>query len=517
MEIELKLLLAPADNAELRRHPLLAGVATRTQQLTAHYFDTPDLHLLRHGAGLRVRKEDGLWVQTMKAGGSVQSGLHQRNEWQGPVSRPWPQLGKLRKLIGNEQHWREVLSVKGLNDRLEALFEVVVQREIWLLAYASSQIELVLDCGHIVRKGQQVAINEIELELKHGAPEHLFALAMQLLERLPLQLSNVSKAERGYALCRQSGTQAVHARPVVLEAGATLVHARRAILHNCLEQVQANQLAVIHTDDPEALHQMRVGVRRLRSALKLFEPVAPCPASMHNDWRWLAQVLGAARDWEVLGSATLARIQASPGGPGALHDLPALVQAQVKVHRQQAALALQSPQYTRLQLEIARWLLQGAAHSGAADGAADNDGDGDGHGDDDSMAVTAYTYAQKTLHGLHKKLLRRARKMHDNDPASLHSTRIAAKRARYALEFFRSLYRGKALRQYLATLATTQETLGQHNDLVVAERLLHQLAQVHPQAAEHIAFARGYLQALQATQRTDLTGVRSSLRALPRF
>ncbi|MBY0555948.1 MAG: CYTH domain-containing protein, partial [Burkholderiaceae bacterium] len=148
MEIELKLLLAPADNAELRRHPLLAGVATRTQQLTAHYFDTPDLHLLRHGAGLRVRKEDGLWVQTMKAGGSVQSGLHQRNEWQGPVSRPWPQLGKLRKLIGNEQHWREVLSVKGLNDRLEALFEVVVQREIWLLSYASSQIELVLDCGH---------------------------------------------------------------------------------------------------------------------------------------------------------------------------------------------------------------------------------------------------------------------------------------------------------------------------------------------------------------------------------
>lgn len=501
MEIELKLLLAPADNGELRRHPLLAGVATRTQQLTAHYFDTPDLHLLRHGAGLRVRKEDGLWVQTMKAGGSVQSGLHQRNEWQGPVSRPWPQLGKMRKLIGDDQHWREVLAVNGLKDRLEALFEVVVQREIWQLSYAGSQIELVLDCGQIVRKGQQLAVNEIELELKHGAPEHLFALALQLLQRLPLQLSNVNKAERGYALCRQSGTQASHAQPVALEAGATLAQAWRAILHNCLQQVQDNQLAVIHSDDPEALHQMRVGVRRLRSALKLFAPVAPCPAGMYDNWRWLAQLLGAARDWEVLGSATLARIQASPGGPGALHDLPALVQAQVQEHRQQAALALQSPHYTRMLLELGRWLLQAAATG--------RDGDGD--------SVTALDFAQKTLHGLHKMLLKRARHMRDSDPASLHSTRIAAKRARYALEFFHSLFRGKALRQYLATLAASQQTLGQHNDLVVADHLLRQLAQLHPQAAEHSAFARGYLQALQVLQTSDLASVRSALHALPRF
>jgi len=503
MEVELKLLLAPEDNQTLRQHPLLAGLATRSQQLLAHYFDTPDLHLLRHGAGLRVRQEDGVWVQTMKAGGSAQSGLHQRNEWEGPVSRPWPQLGKLRKLIGEDAHWRKVLAAQQFKPRLEALFAVIVEREIWQLDFAGSQIELVLDCGHIERHGQQLPINEIELELKQGKPEHLFALALQLLERLPLQLSNTNKAQRGYSLCRQTGTQASHARPLTLATDATLAEARHAILFNCLQQVQDNEQAVIHTDHAEALHQMRVGVRRLRSALKLFRGVSPCPQQIRDDWRWLAQVLGHARDWEVLGSATLARVQASPGGPGGLHDLPALVQEQVVAQRQQAALALQSPRYTRLLLQMGYWLLAGSA-AGTGPGL-------------DTDSTSAADFSRHTMQRLHKTLLKRARRMNDTDAASLHRTRIAAKQARYALEFFRTLYRGKALRKYLATLEATQEALGRHNDLVVADHLLQQLGKEQKAAAAHIAFARGYLRALQQEQPADLQAVRAGLRDLPSF
>ena len=501
MEVELKLLLAPEHKQQLRQHPLLAGLATRSQTLVAHYFDTPDLHLLRHGAGLRVRQEDGVWVQTMKAGGSVQNGLHQRNEWEGRVSRPWPQLGKLRKLIGAEAQWLNVLAAPQFKQRLEALFAVIVEREIWQLDYAGSQIELVLDCGHIERHGQQLPLNEIELELKQGKPEHLFALALQLLERLPLQLSNVNKAQRGYALCRQSGTQAYHARGLTLAADATLDQARHAILFNCLQQIQDNEPAVVHTEHAEALHQMRVGVRRLRSALKLFGKVAPCPRQIKDDWRWLAQVLGQARDWEVLGSATMARIQASPGGPGSLHELPALVQQQVRTQRQQAAQALLSPRYTRLLLQMGQWLISG--------GTANKD-------------TRAADFSRHTMQRLRKTLLKRARHMasSDGDAESIHRTRIAAKQARYAVEFFRTLYRGKALRQFLATLEATQEALGQHNDLVVADRLLQQLdsaAQAAPASAAQIAFARGYLRALQAQQPADLQAVLADLSELPRF
>lgn len=523
MEVELKLLLAPEDNQALRQHPLLAGIATRSQQLVAHYFDTPDLHLLRHGAGLRVRKEDGVWVQTMKAGGSVQNGLHQRNEWEGPVSRPWPQLGKLRKLIGDDAHWLEVLAAPQFKSRLEALFAVIVEREIWQLDFAGSQIELVLDCGHIERHGQQVAINEIELELKQGKPEHLFALALQLLERLPLQLSNINKAQRGYSLCRQSGTQACHARPLTLTTDATLAEARYAILFNCLQQVQDNEQAVIHTDHAEALHQMRVGVRRLRSALKLLRGVSPCPQQIRDEWHWLAQVLGQARDWEVLGSATLARVQASPGGPGGLHDLPALVQQQVVTQRQQAAQALQSPRYTRLLLQMGYWLLTGSgAGSGSGAGIITSMGVGVGTGSGagiglDTSGISAAEFSRHTMQRLHKTLLKRAKRMSETDAASIHSTRIAAKQARYALEFFRTLYRGKALRKYLATLEATQEALGRHNDLVVADHLLQQLGKEQKVAAAHIAFARGYLRALQAEQPADLQAVRAGLRDLPSF
>lgn len=496
MEVELKLLIATPHHALLRQHPLLAGLATRKQSLLAHYFDTPDLYLARHGAGLRVRKEEGAWRQTMKAGGSVQNGLHQRHEWEGGVSRAQPQLGKLRKLVGADTEWRQLLAAPELKGQLQRLFSVTLERELWQLDFAGSQIELALDYGQIEHADQHVPISEIELELLRGQPAHLFALALQLLERVPLQLTNTNKAERGYALCfpaAPAGQQAQRARTLALPPDATLDAARQAIVHNCLQQIQDNQRGVIEGADSEALHQMRVGVRRLRSALTLFESVTPCSASMRADWRWLAQVLGRARDWDVLASSTLARIQASPVSPDRLCDLPLLVQAQGQAQRHTVLQALQSAHYTRMQLELGRWLLC------------------------ESPSIDALSYSRDTLRQLHKALLKRTRKMRDDDAASIHRTRIAAKRSRYALEFFRTLYRGKALRQYLATLARAQETLGQHNDLVVAERLLKKLGKQHRAAAAPIAYARGYLQALQATQPIDLAQLRAELHALPRF
>jgi CHAD domain-containing protein len=101
-----------------------------------------------------------------------------------------------------------------------------------------------------------------------------------------------------------------------------------------------------------------------------------------------------------------------------------------------------------------------------------------------------------------------------DDASSAHRTRIAAKRARYALEFFHSLYRAKGTHSYLKTLAAVQEELGRHNDLAVAGRLLQELAQQHPQAAGAIQFARGYLLAQQAAAPTELDAIRRSLHTL---
>ncbi len=495
MEVELKLLLSPADNELLLQHPLIAAHArapVRSQALSARYFDTPDLHLLRHGAGLRVRKIDGAWIQTMKAGGSVQSGLHRRNEWEGPVDRPWPRLGKLRKLIGDQQQWLDVLDGDDLKARLEPLFVVTVQRHSWELDVDGNHIELVLDHGHIERHGHQVPVNEIELELKHGDPASLFAFALQLQEQLPMRLSNTNKAERGYMLCRQTGTVPYRAQSVSLEPDATAADARLAILNNCLQHIQRNENAVIEGDDAETLHQMRVGVRRLRSALKLFEACAPCPPALQEDINWLGTELGAARDWDVLLASTLTHIQASPGGRNSVLDLQALALKTAHAKRRAAAQALLSQRYTRLLLTMGLWMQLPA----------------------EGLDEAATAFANRTMQRLHKKLLKRAQRMDDSAPETVHRSRIAAKRARYALEFFHSLYSGKALRSYLKTLSATQEELGRHNDLVVADRLLRELGQQHEAASATVQFARGYLQALQATQPADLATICADLQAL---
>lgn len=127
---------------------------------------------------------------------------------------------------------------------------------------------------------------------------------------------------------------------------------------------------------------------------------------------------------------------------------------------------------------------------------------------------SALDFSRETLQRLHKSLLKRAKRMSEDDPASAHRTRIAAKRGRYALEFFHTLYRTKGTRAYLKTLAAVQEELGQHNDLVVADHLLQELAQRHPQSVGAIQFTRGYLVAQQSTQAADLDAIRQRLQAL---
>jgi inorganic triphosphatase YgiF len=497
MEVELKLLLSPADNDKLRQHPLLTAHARaqpRVQQLSARYFDTPDLHLMRHGAGLRVRKaDDGSWTQTMKAGGSVHSGLHQRNEWEGQVDRPWPRLGKLRKLIGEDRQWLAVLDATDLKERLEPLFAVTVERHVWDLDVDGSHIEMVLDQGRIERHGHHVPVNEIELELKDGDPASLFSFALQLHQHIPVRVSNTNKAERGCMLCRQTGTVPYRAQPLQLDASATVADALQAVLGNCLQHIQHNETAVIEGDDAETLHQMRVGVRRLRSALKLFGPVAPCLPDLLEDIGWLGTQLGAARDWDVLLTSTLAQVEATPGGKGGLLDLQAHALDAARAARQRAAEALLSTRYSRLLLALGLWMQQQATEP--------------------ELQAPAADYVQWIGQRLHKKLLKRALRMDDSDATSIHRTRIAAKRARYAMEFFHTLYRGKAVRDYLKTLSTLQDELGQHNDLVVADRMLQELAQ-QDGAAAGVDFARGYLRALQAQRNVDPAEIRRQLHAL---
>ncbi len=314
MEVELKLLIEPRHVDTLRQSPLLqqyAGAPPETLPMQDIYFDTPDLAILKSNAGLRVREAGGAWVQTLKGGGGVASGLHSRYEWESAVAGPQPDLGALAGLVDAHSAWGKLLRQPELASRLEQAFTTSIRRTTWDLRLPEGDlVEFALDEGSIACRGEETPVCEIEIELKSGQAEHLFDFALELIEQIPLRLGAISKAARGYALY-QSQSQApaiVRARPLRLARELNVEEGFRLIIANCLAQVQANEAAVTEGNDPEGIHQMRVGLRRLRSALRLFKDLAPCPQPLLDDLSWLGKELGEARDWEVLLDSTLPRI-----------------------------------------------------------------------------------------------------------------------------------------------------------------------------------------------------------------
>jgi hypothetical protein len=128
-----------------------------------------------------------------------------------------------------------------------------------------------------------------------------------------------------------------------------------ALIDGCLAQVQGNEDGVSDDTDPEYVHQMRVGMRRLRLVVRLFRGVAPCPEPLTAELKWLATELGQARDWEVFAGSTLPAIE-RVAPPAELELLRVRANETARRHRAAAADAVRSARYTRLLLDLARWL-----------------------------------------------------------------------------------------------------------------------------------------------------------------
>ncbi|MBY0242822.1 MAG: CHAD domain-containing protein, partial [Burkholderiaceae bacterium] len=231
-------------------------------------------------------------------------------------------------------------------------------------------------------------------------------------------------APPGGALAAVHAPAPVNARPLALNATLTLAAAFERILHNCLDQVQANVAGVL-ARDAECLHQMRVGLRRLRAALNLFKQMAPLPAALQHDLDWLAALLGKARDWDVFLSSTLDAVggDAWQAGRSALRDCAA---RHATTAHQAVQAALRSARHTRLVRGLSGWII-----------------DQPWRQPDHCTPNWASAPARKALRPLlaqaQRRLHQRLRQATADDPASLHRVRIAAKKARYTAQFFQSL------------------------------------------------------------------------------
>jgi len=475
IETELKLRITPSDLARLRRHALLRAHRTApplTRRLHNIYYDTPDLDLHKSGMALRLRRAGRQWLQTLKGGGSAQAGLHRRSEWEMPVSRAALDFSQ-----PGAAEWDEYLP-HAMRGRLQPLFVTDFSRTTWLLDWQSAQVELCMDRGE-VRAGERSApICELELELKSGEARQLFALALALLDIVPLEPEAVSKAERGYRLLSGRAEGPIKAVPLHLEKTATLAQALQALIWSCLSHWQDNLRGAMESEDAEYLHQLRVALRRLRVALRMTMSYGADEllSDLNKEVGAMCVGLGHARDWDVFIAQTLqpmcARMPAHAG-------LQALLQAaQRQCDRQRAALRgeTQARAAQRLMLHLAAW-MNGPYWQGF-DGEA-----------------TARGSASRRLRKLARRIAAFTGAPDAAGAAQLHALRILAKKLRYSAEFFASLYGRRKVAAYVAALAKMQDTLGQINDIAVAHRLLDELDALPELSAQREAgaLARGWI------------------------
>ncbi|HET9079784.1 MAG TPA: CHAD domain-containing protein [Trebonia sp.] len=253
---------------------------------------------------------------------------------------------------------------------------------------------------------------------------------------------------------------------------------------------QAGRLKVldpeVRRERPDAVHQMRVAVRRLRAALQAFTEIVSGPETEHlrAELKWLGGVLGEARDTEVLVSYLHGNLAAVPTelvlGPA---------QARVTAHfapfegsRRKAVLdALDSERYQELRAELGRLLDNPPLAPRAAEPAG-------------AVLPLAVGRAYRRT----RRRMRRARQAPAGQQrdVALHETRKAAKRARYAAEAATpALGRkaGKKARRFAKSMKEVQSVLGAHQDAVIARAAARDIG-VHAHLAGENAFSFGLLQ-----------------------
>lgn len=461
-EIELKLAVVSGQPRDVAR--LLDLKRRERVNLEDAYFDTPDALLRRRGLVLRVRREGDRWLQTLKAAQHSRTLVSERGEWEVELGRGGePPVPDLTRFDGDTP---DVLASQFDPARLVPVFRTQVERERGTVLYGASRIEAALDEGELQAradgKQRQRRVCEVELELKAGQPADVLGLARELVGRCKGKATLVpairSKAERGYALAFDGAPVVARASArgftATLRSGTPTAEALRAVTRHGLTIVVANADALREDAKSELVHQTRVALRRIRSAVRLFDRGHQDLGSrLATQLHWLAQTLGQARDWDVLVGTTLPTI-APQMDPDAHQRLRADAVRERKRALARAVRAVSSHRYAGLVLGIAQWTLTPPEASAP-------------------LAQVASTL----LDDLADRMFAAARGFARLSTHERHRVRIRAKRLRYALDLLAVALPGRAASDYIDALAELQDTLGELNDASVALHLLSELAE----------------------------------------
>jgi inorganic triphosphatase YgiF len=531
VETELKLLVPPEAVAGILRQPALRKLiraqhqdpvaetegeglngtavlpedgAVERHRLVAVYFDTPDKWLSEHGMALRIRRIGRKRIQTLKAPSAGPDGLQTFQEFETEIEQDRPLLAaisdaKLRRRFEREKVWQ----------RLRPVFETRFYRSAFTVAREGTTVEVAVDHGDIVALGRRSPIAEIELEVKSGEPGAIFdlaeELALELAEEHPIRLGALTKAARGYALADGVEPRPYKAREIAFGAEVSTEEAFVAIVRNCLDQLRANEEAVLATEDDEAIHQFRVALRRLRAIVGAYRDLIDddVHALISIDLRWLQRQFGPARDLDVLIAETLKPIHERLRGQPAFDRLIAAAETARAEARRTAHLALENPRYLAMLLQLYRHLHTGAWRRASARA---------------RLGAKVGDFARPLLQARHKRLMKLGLRADGLPETELHRLRILAKKMRYGAEAFQCLYKPKPVKRYVTALAAIQDCLGSLNDAFVGRQLLSGIAQRlmldHGMAAADANLVQGLVLGWQTARITrDLEGFQATWRA----
>lgn len=456
-EFELKFEMPDDGLKRLRSNKLLREIGVGrpvTRMLRSIYFDTADLALRSAGLSLRIRRNQSGWLQTVTENPGDMAGACERLEIETPITNPLPDLAavevkrvrkRIRKTVGQAA--------------LEPVFETAFWRTTRRLQSADgSKIKIAFDRGEIRGADRAQKICEVELELISGRPHSVFALAEELFAGEPPKLSQMSKAERGYRLGDGPPSTALEpksAQAPRLTADQTTEQAFRRILRSCIDQVLHNVHVVIENDDLEGPHQLRIGLRRLRCALRAHMSLGDKAAFQHlgHEARDLGRVVSTLRDVDVaIDEFFSPYAMREPCGSGEQSLMAALASHQEQVRRG-VRNHLASGRVGAFELALCALMEDELLHR-IPNGK-------------NAIAVDAPVddHARRVLQNFWSKVSKLGNRLDKLSIAERHEMRKALKNLRYVAEFYAPLYPGKSVRRYLRRLKQLQTIFGYLNDV----------------------------------------------------
>lgn len=250
----------------------------------------------------------------------------------------------------------------------------------------------------------------------------------------------------------------------------TLEQAFEVMAFNCLSQLESSALILSENYDIEALHQMRVGLRRLDALLEFYKDMVKISKELKSELKWLSQQLSIVRDRDVLVHSTLPMINNNPKDKSNDSETQ-LTQYladhfEVEESHQHIIALIRSRRYIKLYRKLTEYLLQTGWRQELSAKSR-------------SLITQEISFtAPAQLKKQRKVLVELYKKIDFKQSKSVHRVRIAAKRLRYSIELFQSLYPQNKVSAYIKKLIRLQDCLGLLNDIKVANQLLKDMNDV---------------------------------------